>query len=258
MNGIDGVFYDASADRRHGAQEIERQLIEGLLAERRSWTAAALAEGAERLRASQPVMANLRVLARTLFEDDLDRVEERLRRRAAVLSELDERLAAAAWPRLEGMRRVVTISRSSAVSAVLVGAYRFGWRGEVVVLDGSPKGRGPSQAERLARTLERVRSQPDAAMAGWLAGPGVAVVIGADAVSPRRLVNVCGTATLLELAAGRGVPAVLVADSGKDLPDDEVDALLEACPRAGKGSLGRRWPLFEEASMDLVGVRVRE
>jgi translation initiation factor 2B subunit (eIF-2B alpha/beta/delta family) len=95
-------------------------------------------------------------------------------------------------------------------------------------------------------------------MARWLTGNDVGVLVGADAVSAERVVNVCGTAVLLELAAGRGIPVVLVADTGKDLPDNEIDALLEACPKAGKGSQGRRWPLFEAAPMALVSERIHE
>jgi translation initiation factor 2B subunit (eIF-2B alpha/beta/delta family) len=258
MEAIDRVFARAAEDRHHGAQEIERKLISGLLAKRSSWTREALARGASRLRESQPIMANLRVLARMVSDGEFDGVERRLRDRAEVLSELDERLAEAAWPRVEPLARVVTISRSSAVAAVLLGARSRGWQGEVVVFDGSPEGRGKSQSERLARTMPGVLSQPDAAMARWLAGGDVGVLVGADAVSTERVVNVCGTAVLLELAAGRGVPVILVADTGKDLPDDEIDSLLEACPKAGKGSQGRRWPLFEAAPMTLVSERIHE
>lgn len=203
-------------------------------------------------------MANLRNLARELGRGDLATIEAGLRRRRSQLLDVNDLLAVAALPSIEKARRVLTLSRSSAVAAVLEEAWRRGWRGETVVFDGSPAGGGASQASRIAETLDRVRSQPDAAMPGWFGGGGVMVVIGADAVSPERIVNVAGTAALLELAAARSVPAIVVADSGKDLPDDEIDELLAAVPEVVEDGPGRRWPLFEAVSADLVGRRIRE
>lgn len=242
----------------HGASEIERELVEALLAARTQWTVAALEAGANRLLAGQPAMANLRNLSRELGRGDLAALETGLRRRHALLLHLNEALAVAAGPFFEGVRRVLTLSRSSAVAAALEGAWRRGWRGETVVFDGSPGGGGAEQASRLAGTSGRVRSQPDATMPSWFGGGNVIVLIGADAVSPDRIVNVCGTAVLLELAATRSVPVVVVADSGKDLPDDEIDELLHAVPGVVEAGARRRWPLFEAVSAGLVSARVRE
>jgi len=258
MSSLEPLFHRAADDRVHGASEIERALIDALLAVRGGWTASGLARGAECLRNGQPAMANLRHLARELDRDDLATIEKDLRRRQALLLRLDGRLAAAARPVIESARRVVTLSRSSAVAAVLEDAWRRGWRGETVVFDGSPAGGGADQAARLAETLDRVRSQPDAAMPSWIGGGGVVVLIGADAVSPQRIVNVVGTASLLAHAAAGSTPVVVVADSGKDLPDDEIDELLGAVPEASEAGPGRRWPLFEAVSAGLVSRRIRE
>lgn len=258
MTDLEQVFARAASDRRHGASEIERRLVADLLDARRSWTATGLAAGGDALRDGQPAMANLRRLAHRLADDHPAVLGAWLERRSEVLAELDERLARAAWPHVEGAGRVVTISRSSAVAAVVTGAGRRGWRGEVVVLDGSPEGGGADQAAALAGITGDVRSQPDAAAPEWLAGDGVRVLVGADAVSPVRLVNVRGTAALLELAAARSVPAFVVADTGKDLPDDELEELLEAAPVASEEGPGRRWRLFEAAPMSLVTGRIRE
>lgn len=203
-------------------------------------------------------MANLRNLARLLDGGDPAKLDRWLRRRSALLSELDERMASSAWPLIEPSRRVVTISRSSAVAAVLLGGWRRGWRGETVVLDPSPAGGGVDQARRLGEEMDHIRSQPDSATPRWLAGGGVLVLVGADAVSPERLVNVSGTTALLELAAVRSVPVVVAADSGKDLPDDEIDEVLRATPEVSQEGTGRRRPLFEAAAMDLVTERIRE
>jgi translation initiation factor 2B subunit (eIF-2B alpha/beta/delta family) len=258
MTSPEAVFHRAAGDRVHGASEVERELVDALLAAREDWTVAALAAGAERLRSGQPAMANLRHLARVLERGDLAVVESNLRRRRTVLLHLDESLAAAASPAIESARRVLTLSRSSAVAAVLVGSWRRGWRGETVVFDGSPAGGGASQASRLTEAMDRVRSQPDAAMPSWFGDGRTIVLIGADAVSPERIVNVSGTAALLELAAARSTPVLVVADSGKDLPDDEIDELLRAVPEVVEDGPGRRWRLFEAVSAGLVSRRIRE
>ena len=258
MNETARLFDIASGDRRHGAAIIEKRLIDGLLRVRRGWSAAELASGAAALRAGQPAMANLRSLARRLVDDEPAAVEAHLRERLAVLGELDRRFAANAWPHIEGCRRVLSLSRSSAVAAVLVGARDRGWRGEAVIFDGSRTGCGREQARRLAGTIHDVRSQPDATMPGWLAGEGNLVVIGADAISPRRLVNASGTAALLELAALREVPTMVVADSGKDIADDEIDEILAAGPSATDDDPGRSWPVFEAVARRLATTRIRE
>lgn len=258
MNELASVFDGAAADRLRGAAAIEIDLVEGLLRLRSSWTAEGLQTGADRLLAGQPAMANLRSLSRRIDSTDLERLETRLTERLAVLRKLGERLTEAAWPWIEERRRVLTLSRSSSVSSVMTGAWNRGWRGETIVFDGSSAGRGREQAAALAETLDRVRSQPDAAMSGWLETTGCLVLLGADAVSPLRLVNACGTAALLELASGRSVPVAIVADSGKDVPDGEIDEILAAGRIVDDGDPGRRWPIFESAPVGLATTRIHE
>ncbi len=258
MDPVERLFGRAVDDRRHGAVEIEQRLLRDLLEVRRQWTTERLARGAERLVDGQPAMANLRRLARQLRVTELPEVESRMGRRLELLDTLGERLAAAAWPLLDGVRRVLTLSRSSAVAAVMSGAWQRGWRGETLVFDGSPAGGGPDQADELARLMTGVRSLPDAVMPSGFGGPATRVVVGADAVGSDRFVNVSGTALLVELAAARGVPVMVVADTGKDLTEDELAAVLAALPTAGDGAVGRRWPLFEPVSLELVDNRVSE
>lgn len=258
MDPIEKAFEAAAADRSSGASAIERRLLGELLGERERWSRDALTRGGARLSAGQPAMANLRNLARCVACDDLDAVAAGLARRAAVLDGLDDIFAAAAWPLVEGCRRLLTVSRSSAVAAVVEGAWRHGWRGEVVVFDGTSSGRGRDQARALAAVSDGVRSQPDAAMPVWLEGDGCLIVVGADAVSPTRFVNACGTRTLVELAAARSLRSAVVADSGKDLPDDELEEILAAGPVAEEAGAGRRWPIFEAVPMSLVNERIRE
>lgn len=258
MGSSDTLFDRAANDRRHGAGEIELRLIAGLLDPSCGFTALDLVSGAERLLEGQPAMANLRNLARELARGDVASAVDWLERRWRLLSELDERFAAAAWPFVEGAGRLLSISRSSAVAAVLEGAWRRGWRGETVVFDGRATGGGVAQAAALAERMGRVRAQPDSTMAGWFAGDDVRVVVGADAISPERLVNVGGTRNLLELASVHEVPVIVIADSGKDLPDDEIDGLLAAGPEMIDDRTQRRWPIFESAPLELVTTRIRE
>lgn len=258
MDPLNSLFDRAAADRRHGAAEIEFGLIADLIAERQRWTAVDLSSGACRLLAGQPAMANLRNLARELARGDLASLHDWMLRRSRLLRELDERFAAAAWPLIEDAGRLLTISRSSAVAAVLEGAWHRGWRGETVVFDGSAAGGGADQAARLAERMDGVRSQPDSTMAGWLAGSGVCVLLGADAVSQDRLVNVSGSWNLLELASIRAVPVIVIADSGKDLPDGEIDEMLAASREVVEEGAGRRWPIFEAVPYEFVTDRIRE
>jgi translation initiation factor 2B subunit (eIF-2B alpha/beta/delta family) len=255
---LDRLFQVAADDRTRGAAEIERDLLAGLLDNRRLWTDERLKRGATRLTAGQPSMANLRGLARVLAGLGPVAAGPLLRRRLNLLDELPARLGAAGWPHVEGCLRVVTLSRSSAVRAVLEWAWQAGWKGETVVLDGGPAGGGADHAALLADRGGRVLSQPDATAPRWLDGDGVRVLVGADAVSRRRFVNACGTRALLELAAARPVPRVLVADRGKDLPDEELDELLAENRSASETGVGWKWPVFEAIPFSLVDLRVDE
>jgi translation initiation factor 2B subunit (eIF-2B alpha/beta/delta family) len=78
------------------------------------------------------------------------------------------------------------------------------------------------------------------------------VLVGADAIGPRRFINAAGTTELMELAAARGVERVLAADSGKDVSEDILDEI------AGSLELHRERPVFEAIPMSLVSQRVRE
>ena len=218
------LFRRAAADRERGASEIEEGLVRGLLALKLD--SRALVSGARLLAEGQPAMANLRSLAARAATPAFRRF---LERRAGLLDELPHRLAANAWPHIEGASTVVTISRSRTVAAVVEGARERGWRGSVVIQEGTAT--APSCLDASA----------------------VVVLVGADAVGPRRFINAAGTTMLLELANARGVERVLAADSGKDVSEDILDDIV--------GSLqapDQEWPVFEVIPMHLVSTRVTE
>jgi translation initiation factor 2B subunit (eIF-2B alpha/beta/delta family) len=247
------LFRLAATDRRHGAAEIEEALLRGLLASGGDWSRESLLAGARLLAEGQPAMANLRSLATRAAAPGFD---EFLERRARVLDELPHRLAANAWPHLEGSNTVVTISRSRTVAAVLEGAWEHGWRGSVVVLDGTATGRGEDQTRRLSGSGEAV-SRPDATAPSCLDAAAVVVLVGADAVGPRRFINAAGTTMLMELAAARGLERVLAADSGKDVSEKILDDIVDSLP-LHREPPDREWPVFEAIPMNLVSTRITE
>ncbi|MCW8985488.1 MAG: hypothetical protein OQK55_09105 [Thermoanaerobaculales bacterium] len=251
------LFRRAATDREHGAAEIELTLVRGLLAIETRLRLDSLHKGLKLLADGQPAMANLQAMAEWMaaVESPASCVS-RLARRAAVLEELPDRLAANAWFFIKNAQTAVTISRSSAVAAVVEGAWERGWTGSVVVLDGTASGRGADQARRLG-AAGRAISRPDADAPACLDETAVVVLVGADAVGGRRFVNSAGTRALLETARVRLVETVLVADTGKNVSEDRVDEIVRRSP-LHRESRDREWPIFEAVPLDLVTVRVTE
>ena len=251
------LFQRAAADREHGAVEIERTLIRGLLDIEARLRLESLHRGLKMLAEGQPAMANLRAMTTWMaaIESPASCVA-RLARRAAVLDELPGRLAANTWSHIESSTTVVTLSRSSAVAAAIEGAWERGWAGSAVVLDGTASGRGADQARRL-EVSGRAVSRPDADASVWLDGAAVVVCVGADAVGERRFVNSAATWDLLELARQRQVETLLVADTSKDVEEDVLDEILSLSPLY-RESPDREWPIFEAVPLELVTVRVAE
>jgi len=250
------VFRRAAGDRTHGAAEIEESLISAVLALRASWTPKQLATGARLLAEGQPAMAPLARLEQRLGTDDLDGLRSSLEERLSALRLAPEILVANAASWIDRAVRVVSISRSSAVAAAVEGAWRKGWTGNAVVLDGSSAGCGWQQTERLTRH-GRALSQPDASAPRWLDLPGTLVAVGADAVAPRRFINCIGTMMLLELAVAREVPTILIADRGKDVSDEMLAGIVERLPHHREGPV-REWPLFEDIPLALVTARISD
>ena len=260
MSGRDEIlelFQRAAADREHGAVEIERTLIRGLLDIETRLRVESLHRGLKMLAEGQPAMANLRSMAAWMaaIESPASCVS-RLARRAAVLDELPERLAVNAWQHIKNSATVVTLSRSSAVAATLEGAWERGWDGSAVVLDGMASACGADQARRLEAS-GRAISRPDSDALVWLNGAAVVVLVGADAVGGRRLVNAAGTRKLLELSRLLEVETVLVADTGKNVGEEIVDEIVRRLP-FDRESRDREWPIFEVVPLELVTARVTE
>lgn len=145
-----------------------------------------------------------REVARTaeVFRDDLLRRSERAGRHLA--------------DRIGDGDRIVTLSDSSTVRAGLLrAAERCDF--SVVCLQSRPMNEGEGLARRLADAEVSVTFAVDAAMAAVLPGCR-AVVLGADSVGDRGIVNKLGSYPLSLAARAAGVPVWVVADGTKFLP----------------------------------------
>lgn len=145
-----------------------------------------------------------REVARTaeVFRDDVHRRAERAGRHLA--------------DRIEAGDRLLTLSDSSTVrGGLLRAAERTAF--SVVCLESRPMNEGEGLARRLAEAEVPVTYAVDAAMAA--AVPGCrAVVLGADSVGDRGIVNKIGSHPLALAARAAGVPVWVVADGTKFLP----------------------------------------
>lgn len=145
-----------------------------------------------------------REVARTaeVFRDELGRRAERAGHHLA--------------DRIERGDRLLTLSDSSTVRGGLLRAaeqHRF----SVVCLQSRPMNEGEGLARRLAEAEVEVTFAADAAMAAVVPGCR-AVVLGADSVGDRGIVNKLGSHPLALAARAAGVPVWVVTDGTKFLP----------------------------------------
>jgi translation initiation factor 2B subunit (eIF-2B alpha/beta/delta family) len=111
---------------------------------------------------------------------------------------------------------VLTLSSSSAVLATLLRA-RESRRGRVVVLESRPAGEGRDAARALAAAGVPVLFAVDAAAAS-LVPSCAAVLLGADSIGDRGVVNKVGSLAVALSAERAGVPVLVVGDPTKILP----------------------------------------
>lgn len=123
----------------------------------------------------------------------------------------------AGWRRaIEHARRLlpqagslVTLSYSSTVLETLRGSGA-----KVVVGESLPGGEGARTAEALSRSGTAATVVPDATLGQWAAAAD-AVLLGADAVTPRGVINKVGSRLLALAAKVERTPCYVVADSSK-------------------------------------------
>lgn len=112
--------------------------------------------------------------------------------------------------------QVLTLSSSSTVrSTLLHEAHRR--TGRVVVLESRPMQEGHLTAAALARAGVPVTLAVDAA-AAWFAERSAVVLLGADSIGDRGVVNKLGSLAAAQAAHRAGVPVVVATDETKILP----------------------------------------
>jgi len=234
--------------------------------------------------AAQPAMASLLTVVDLTF-----RAAERARSPAAgasaVRAALDGYLAsqgeavraaaARLVPLLPPRASCLTLTSSAVASRAFLLAHRQGRLGRLVVAESRPGCEGVELAARLAAAGVPVAVIVDA-LGPARAATVDAVVVGADAVTPRTVWNKCGTLGLALGARAAGRRFLVVTPSDRlvpaalarrlRVPDAEPEAVLSAPPR-GVGVESRLFdqtPLAlvtrvvtEEASLTAAGVRRR-
>lgn len=209
-------------DRTHGARELYRQGVETLLAwmEERGEThpeelTLLLAKMAE----AQPTMAPLlNLVNRVLLAWERGPQEAR----ALLKGILEGEEASTATLIAEGIkvlrgRRIVTLSRSSTLLEVIKALLREGEGVEILISEGRPLMGGVATARLLHEMGAKVTLCTDGLIFS-LVREGDVVALGADAITPRFLVNRCGTYPLALVAKDRRVPFYSFTTTEKLLP----------------------------------------
>lgn len=215
-------FRDVLADRSSGAAELAVQVaLELAEARARGVPARRLVAMGRRAVAAHPAMGSIWNAVHA--KDPLAFARGLVRGKATTV-----RRARALLPR---RARIVTLSYSSTVLAVL---SRRDFR--VTVLESRPGDEGRRTARSLRQRGVDARVVPDSAVSRAVADARV-VVVGADAVTRRIVVNKVGTLPLALAARHARVPLFVVADLSKWVPEDwlpprrALEPLFEAVPR---------------------------
>ncbi len=190
------------SDNRSGALEIARRAAELLPAAAEAEPfAETLEQACRELVRAQPSMAPLVNLAnRALWESvssgSLRRVCENF---AAGLSAAGSRIAEHTLPLIEDGGVILTYSASGTVRDSLLAAHSAGRRFRVLCTESRPVGEGVELARRLGEAGLEVTLALDAALLDLTRRADI-VIVGADAISSRGVVNKVGT-SLLAMAA---------------------------------------------------------
>jgi translation initiation factor 2B subunit (eIF-2B alpha/beta/delta family) len=113
--------------------------------------------------------------------------------------------------------RVLTYSYSSSILAVLLEAHAQHCVSTVFCTESRPMMEGQGLARTLASAGLAVEFGVDAAASAFMQRASV-VLVGADSLSDRGLVNKLGTTSLALLARDAGIPCYAIADRQKWLP----------------------------------------
>ena len=185
----------------------------------------ALGELSTKVLDAQPAMAPLVTLARDVLASVESSADLEAGRHAAVraaeefgngLESRAESIATRAAALIPPGGTVATISSSSTVRATLIHAGA-GAIGQVMCFESRPMQEGQMLVTALAKAGLAVTFAVDAA-ASTLMGECDAVLLGADSIGDRGVVNKIGSAGLVDAAVRHEIPVFVVSDETKILP----------------------------------------
>lgn len=145
------------------------------------------------------------------------RVRQTVQTFLAHSEQMHDGLAKAALPFLSHGSRVLTCSCSSSILAVLLAAHAQRRVSTVFCTEGRPMMEGHRLARALASAGVAVEFGVDAAVSVFMRRSSV-VLVGADSLSGRGVVNKLGTTSLTLLSRDAGIPCYAIADRQKWLP----------------------------------------
>jgi translation initiation factor 2B subunit (eIF-2B alpha/beta/delta family) len=184
-----------------------------------------LGEAGRRVLEAQPAMAPLVQLVRSVLAaaERAEGVEDGRHAAASAAEEfrgqLEQRsraVAERAAEILQDRSTVATISQSSTVRAALLAGEQARSR-TVVCFESRPMREGCELAASLAAEGVQVTFAVDAAAHSLVSSCEI-VLMGADSIGDRGVVNKIGSAALAQAAARHGVPVYVLADESKLLP----------------------------------------
>lgn len=126
-------------------------------------------------------------------------------------------VAEGALPLIEDNATLITLSISTTVQYALMHAQRAGRRFNVICAESRPACEGRQMAQALSASGIAVQLVVDAAAVAKVPQAQL-VLVGADSLSPRGLVNKVGTFALASVAHGANVPFYTLCGSSKLLP----------------------------------------
>jgi len=228
-SGMAKVLWEIRENTSSGAAELAEQGAKLLLDALKQGQGKEIRALGRALIDAQPAMAPMLNLVNHLFHaieslQDPQAIKEK--GRAAVQVFLDslrtasEKIRRHALALLKGKRRVMTHSYSSTVLGVLEHARGI----EVICTESRPLGEGLHTARALGEKGIRVRLVTDFAALS-LVGESDLVMVGADAITLKGVVNKIGTYGLALAAREKRIPFYVLAGKEKFLPPPFSDAI---------------------------------
>lgn len=237
---VEQSINELAADKRSGAADIAARAADILLQRASIGQSASpdafreelFATGWRLIQAQNTMAALINLVNGVLWK--LEQVETPQGLRQAVATATDQfkrqlkdhalRVAEGALPLILDGATVVTISQSSTVQHALLHAYRAGRRFSVICAESRPAYEGRETATKLAGHGIPVTLAVDTAAAAAIAnadqfrGDNVVVLVGADMLTNKGLVNKVGTQALALAAKHSGVSMYTLCSSEKFLP----------------------------------------